>query len=272
MALIYPHGTLGRHRVGCRCKPCIQARKAYLTDRNRQIAYGTWTPYADAQPVREHITYLNAQGMSAYQIARLSGVSPRCIHALMNGVPHRGLAPTPRLLTANAEALLAVRFDLDAIADRAKVDACGTRRRAQGLATIGYSLRWQAAQLGKKVSNYHDVVSASRVFASTARQVRGLYDRWSMTIPAETRIVKVTRTAAAKNKWLPPAAWDDDLIDLPEGILQVELARMVAEMDEAELRSCYTAHRFHGDLSPLTVAACTEYRRLRRQSSKESAA
>lgn len=244
--------------------------REYKAARARSIAYGRWQPYMDAGPVRGHVAALAARGMSYNQIAAAAGVSRDCVRSLVVGRPHKGLPPTPRLLTAKGQAILAVQFDLDAMSDRALIDAAGTRRRAQALAAMGHSIRWQARQLGRTVNNYHDVVSADLVHVSTARQVRDLYDQWSMTPPELTPAVKTAKTFAAKNGWLPPLAWDDDLIDIPDALLQRELDRRAAEMTSAELHRCDAAFRKHGDRSPLVLAACKELARRRYQQRRTS--
>ena len=44
--------------------------------RTRQTAYGRWQPYVDAQPVRDHINTLRAQGMGWKRVAEVANVEP----------------------------------------------------------------------------------------------------------------------------------------------------------------------------------------------------
>lgn len=249
------------------------AKNRYKANRNRMIAYGLWSSYADAEVVRAHVAGLMARGLSRYAIADLAGVSPACVAGLMAGGHVRG----PYAITAKS--LLAVTFDLDAIPGRASVDAAGTRRRVQALIAIGYSLSDQAAQLGRSVTNYYKVARNPRVSAETARAVRDLYDRLSETAAPPSSGATMARSMAARHGWPPPAGWDDDLIDLPDADLEAELCRRVALMDEGELRRCNHAHRRQGERSPLVVAASRECDRrrsekaeLRKRQAKEAAA
>jgi hypothetical protein len=204
------HGTLRRYNEGkCRCDLCCDAKSVYTANRKRKIAYGQWEPYTDAELIRAHVTDLVARGMAYSHIAALAGVSKECVTTLVYGSARRGRPPSSRLLSDRAAAILAVTFDLDALPDRARVDATGTRRRAQALAVLGHSIKWQAGQLGRSCSNYHDVTEASKVFVITARQVRDLYAEWAMRPPPESHGAKVARTYALRKGWVSPFAWDD---------------------------------------------------------------
>lgn len=241
-------------------------KRAYKAHRARQIAYGRWEPYVDATPVREHVQTLMAYGLTHYAIARLAGVSQCAVAELMGGTPYRGRGPNTRVLKKTARALMAPRFDLDALPDAAFIDPSGTRRRLQALAAIGYSIPAQAARMGRAATNVYRLMSQQSVTVASARQVRDLYDELSMRPPEETPYVRRARNGAARHGWLPPLAWDDDLIDLPDSLLAVELRRRVAGMDTAELARCYRYARDHGERSPLVVAGAEEYKRRRRAS------
>lgn len=255
------HGTLASYHIDkCRCTPCLQVKSAYCAGRTRQMAYGRWQPYADPEPVRAHVAGLIGYGLTINTIADMASVDHESVYQLMAGAHERGV------FTANADALLSVRFDLDLVPGRSYIDAAGTRRRVQALATLGHSVKSQATALGRLANNFNDVVTQVRVFAYTARQVRDLYAAWSSSPPPDTHGARVARTLAARKKWLPPAAWDDDLIDLTDAALDAELRQMVEQMSDTEVRRCYDARRKQGDRSPLTVAAAREYdRRLYRR-------
>lgn len=92
------------------------------------------------------------------------------------------------------------------------VDSTGTRRRIQALQAMGWTRRLiaEAAQIDAEV-----IMNASRkkatVYTRTARQIRRVYDRLSMT-PGPSQLAR--RRALAKG-WVPPLAWDEDAIDDP---------------------------------------------------------
>src|SRR5215472_17265835 len=61
------------------------AHRDYIRRRTRQIAYGRWEPWADAEPVRQHVRKLCHGGATYRAIARAAGVSPMTVHHLVNG-------------------------------------------------------------------------------------------------------------------------------------------------------------------------------------------
>lgn len=151
---------------------------------------------------------------------------------------------------------------------QAWTDATGTRRRLQALAACGWSLRTQAAYLGMTRQGLTNISSGRNKYVktTTAAAVRALYDRlWD--VPPSTRThsqslsVSVTLAVARRHGWLPPAAWDDDLIDLPTDELDAECARRVATWDHDSLTRARYSYRHEDDRTPLTVAANREYRK-----------
>lgn len=207
-------GTKAKYHLdGCRCDPCTEAARVYGNHRARQIAYGRWEPYVDAEPARQHVLALRAAGLGPVTLARLSGVPHGALAKLVYGDRQRGQAPSKRIRHKTAERILAVQATIDTLADGAPVDSIGTQRRAQALCAIGYSLSDQARRLGYPVSAYHrSMLRAERVTAGRARAVRDLYDELAMT-PGPSRRARLD---AAKKGWPPPLAWDD--IDDPDEI------------------------------------------------------
>lgn len=174
-----------------------------------------------------------------------------------------------------AEAILAVEPTLDALPGGTVIDASGTRRRIQALVAIGWSQSKIAARLGWTPANLSALLRRDRTVAATARAVRDLYEElWDQAPPEDTHRDKIAaaraRNHATKCGWLPPAAWDDDLIDIPDDQLPAELARRVALMDEDELRRCASAVQ-KGERSPLIRAAASEYRRRYKARKKATA-
>ncbi|MFD9950552.1 hypothetical protein ACFWYW_57510 [Nonomuraea sp. NPDC059023] len=209
------HGTCRRYSAyKCRCTPCKAAKSRYDANRTRLIAYGQWETYTDVEPVRAHVAELMRHGLAKTTIADLAGVSHDCVLDLMAGRHSRGL------YVVNAQALLAVSFNLDLLPARSAVGAMGTRRRIQALAALGYSLTEQARRLGRTVNNFHAVLGKPKVFAGTARAVRDLYELLSMTPAPPSHGAKLARSMADRNGWLPPLAWDDidDPNEKPKGV------------------------------------------------------
>lgn len=179
-------------------------------NRNRQIAYGRWRPYVDAEPARQHVLALRAAGMGPVTIARVSGVPHGSLAKLIYGDPRRNLAPSKRIRPGTEKKLLAVQPTLDLLAGGAKVPALGTQRRIQALHAIGWSLSEIARRIGVTRSQMDRVLKRSHVFARTARATVVLFRELCMTPGPSTR----ARLAAKRKGWPPPLAWDD--IDDPD--------------------------------------------------------
>ncbi|WP_067812295.1 helix-turn-helix domain-containing protein [Actinomadura kijaniata] len=268
---VVEHGTLTGYKIRlCRCPACTAANRRYVNRRTRLIAYGRWQPYVDAAPVRAHVRQLMQAGLGWRRIAALAGVSNGALCKLLYGDRRTGRLPSRKLRPDTAAALLAVRADLDTLAPGARIDAAGTRRRIQALAALGWSVCEQARRLDRSVSNYSTLMRRQYVTVATARQVRALYEQLSMVVPdpAGRNGVARARAEAARKGWVPPLAWDEDLIDLPEADLQQELARRAAVMDDDQAAACHNARYKLGDLSPLVVAGAREYKRRRHQAAR----
>jgi hypothetical protein len=107
----------------------------------------------------------------------------------------------------------------------------GTARRLRALAVIGYGCNEIALLLGKPSCVVQDWRGQRHawVYGASAATVAALYDRlWSQ--PSADRYARKTRNLAARNGWLPPLAWDDDLIDDPDYTPNVETVPIVDEI------------------------------------------
>lgn len=255
------HGTVSRYKAGCRCPECAEANTEYQREYKRRRKTGRpTTNLVDAAPVRAHVRALMDAGMTRQEIAARADATDPLRH-LLYGKPSQGLPPARRINAITARRILAIPVPDGPVASRVRVCGDGPRRRVQALAAVGWPLSWQAEQIGMHPKMLHRFArNRSRISAVYAARIRGLYDRYWDRGPEPSRYVSVARTVARRNGWLPPMAWDDDLIDLPEPDLEAELQRRVTRMTQAELARCYRAHRA-GDQSPLIVAAATVYRR-----------
>jgi hypothetical protein len=106
------HG--GRHRHGtrqaydqdrCRCLGCRKAMSTYRRRIAKEQAYGRWSVYADAAPVREHLQGLITAGLSEATIAARAEISCATVRGILHG---RGGQPVTRVYTRTARMLLAV--------------------------------------------------------------------------------------------------------------------------------------------------------------------
>lgn len=204
----------------CRRPECLQRSADYDRTRNRLVAYGRWQPFADAEPVRQHIRMLSSYGIGWQRLCKLAGVANGCVSRILYGAPHEGRGPTKRTRTATADKILAVRPTLDQVAPSARVDGTGTRRRLQALVANG----WPQMRLGQELGIKHhrliwEQVRQDVVSGDTARNVASLYDQLWNVDPASRgvapRYIAQAKQIAAANGWAPPGAWDDDYIDSP---------------------------------------------------------
>lgn len=219
------HGTRTAYVVDkCRCRQCTDASTEAQSKRNKDIAFGRHdVGRVPADPVRAHVAYLAEQGISAKQLAKLSGVSYSAIGTLMYGRPERGHGLYPRVAATTAERLLAVKPSLDNMADGRAIDATGTVRRLQALVAIGYSQARLGKQLGIEKGNVTALFNADKVTARRARQVKELFDRcWNRPQAgtdwhSKSAATRAKNLAAARG-WVSPLAWDEDTIDDPAAV------------------------------------------------------
>lgn len=237
------------HKTGCSHEKCRRAWNAYGQHRVRQMAYGRWQPYVDAGPAREHVQWLISQGVPVTNLSPIySGVN-----LLLYGAPHRGMPPTQRMRRESAEALLAVRPTLDMLGPGAYIDSAGARRRLQGLCALGWSVAAIARHMETAPRQIHRALDEATVTAAMHQRVLAAYEDLSMVRP-EGLYADKTRRRAARQGWVPPLAWDEEFLDLPEQELEEELSRRVALMEPSELHRAEQAVR-EGERSPLIVAA-----------------
>lgn len=210
------HGTLTGYNIhGCRCDECTAAQSRYNGRRRLLIASGRWQHRAETQPVRDHINQLRQAGLGWRRIARLADVSDGIVSRILYGTPTRGWGPSKHINPASAAALLAVHADIDTLADGARIDATGTKRRIQALVAIGWSNAEQARRLGVTRQSHSRIHGMTHVTAGLARTIRRLYDELSMTPAPDGYSAVMARREAARRGWVSPLAWDDATIDDP---------------------------------------------------------
>ena len=208
----HEHGTrTAYNKDECRCRPCMDANAAASRNRDRDLTYGRWNPYVDADLVRAHLAALRAAGLGRLQIAQLSGVSARWLGVIING-DHGRLQAHVRADTASR--ILAIQPDQANLAPNRKVDGTGTRRRLQALIALGWPQTWLADRLGRHHTNLRRALFTDEVTARTAADVAQIYEQLWHTrpqpdTPRARRAVADALARAAKHHWLTPLAWDD---------------------------------------------------------------
>lgn len=250
------HGTYACYVLDrCRCEPCANANSTYKAERVRQQAYGRWNGLVDADPARQHVRDLMAQGMGLKRIVAVSGVAQGVLWKLMYGKPKADGSRTPsRRITPGVEQrILATQLDL---AGGAIVDSTGAVRRIQALVALGWSLSKIAGRLGILRSNFTALAHGrTSITVAHDKAVRALYDEWSMQIPPQDEwrgkiAASRSRNYAKANGWLPPLAWDDELIDDPT------VAPLTGTPDDDDyLDEAAIVRRMHGEKSIKLTAA-----------------
>lgn len=166
----------------CRCYGCTAANSDAERQRTKQIAYGRWEPYVDAEPVRQHVRDLMApkvgstRGMGWKRIAEISGVPNSTLWKLLYGDEKRGRAPSKRCRHETAAKLLAVEEDL---ADGATVPSGPTLRKLQDMVEGGFA----KAELGRYLTGNPgtrslQIATRRYVTAGHAEAVHELHRRW----------------------------------------------------------------------------------------------
>lgn len=246
------HGTTSRYdNHQCRCQPCTIAKCTYSKKRRYLQNIGRWDPWADAAKARALLIRYKAAGIGVSRVCDAAGIDRETGWRIWSGKHPKIFRTTEhRILTADVVP-----------ARSAKMPAHGARRRVHALIWLGYTQPVLCQKTGVSRSSMARLAAGAPLTVWwTAEAIARVYDELSMVPAPVSQSSKVARTHARKMGYLPPLAWEDDLIDLPEEELQAELPRRVAVMDAAEVRRCWEAHKA-GDRSPLIVAAAAAWPR-----------
>lgn len=208
-------GTLsGYYTDGCSCFHCRVGQANYKTDRRRQMAYGLWQPWVDAEPARKHVRDLAAKGLGHARIAKLAGVSKGAVENLV--YRRGGKSPVVQIRRATAEAILAVRADPGNLAAGRLIDATPTRRRVEALMAIGWTAMAQAEHGGLPRAVPAKTLHSTYVHVATARAIAALYEQLWETPAPESYGRTMALRYAREHGFALPQAWDD--IDDPAAV------------------------------------------------------
>lgn len=219
----HQHGTYACYVLDrCRCNDCGAANTTYERDRVRNHAYGRWNNMVDTQPARDHLARLRQHGMGLRTISRRTGLSESTLGKIVYGDPARGMVKSKRIRSTTQDKILAVTVTrLEDLADGARVDGVGTRRRLQALMCLGWSQSRLAEKLNYSPRNFNHLIHGKRtVTVRNARNTRALYDQlWNQEPPSGNRwqrsSISRAKAYAAEHGWVPPMAWSDDELDDP---------------------------------------------------------
>jgi AraC-like DNA-binding protein len=203
------HGTRASYtQDGCKCPPCQRANRTAQQARRRAIAYGQWHPYADAEPLRAHLTQLLDSGISLATIAARAGVSRGTLHSLLST---HAAATRSRLRVETAQRIQQVKPGSQ---HPALVDSTGAKRRLQALIANGWSMTRLATQLHCHPSTISRLLRSTTTTHSIDHAIRDIYTRLAeQAVPTATtgeRIsVEAARRYADAHGWATPDRWTD---------------------------------------------------------------
>ncbi|MFF6966223.1 hypothetical protein ACFY9G_23010 [Streptomyces anthocyanicus] len=213
------HRTLTCYtRYNCRLPECVERKNAWARNRQRQLREGTWQPFTDATPVREHLRQLTDAGITIDSIAITAGVARESIIDFTSRRrPSRGLRHNtdPQL----AAKILAITPDT---ISAGRVDATGTHRRIQALVAAGWPLLHIGRQLGMNEQRPEQILRVTKVFVSTRQQVADGYERIRTLRPERNGVPKdkarQSRRRGQNKRWPTPDYWAArmDVIDDPD--------------------------------------------------------
>lgn len=129
-------------------------------------------------------------------------------------MPARRQPPARQVRADTEQRLLAVRFAPSAVSAGRRLDATGSRRRLQALATLGWSIPTLALHSALTTRTLRRALTANTVTADTARTITALYDRLHSKpaprrTPAEHAAADRTITRRRQAGWRPPLTWQD---------------------------------------------------------------
>lgn len=238
------HGTYSKAVSGrCDCKPCRSYRHHVAIDRSHGVRRRV-----DATQPRAHLHRLLGRGWTQKQIAAAAGFDQSTISVILSG-RHK------HVHRDTAAAILNIRLDKMPPIPRGFIDATGTRRRLQALATLGYTLPTVARSIGVSNRNLYEITVSrwGTVRKTTASSVARIYRELSTQPARRTRWSEQARAMAAAAGWHGPMAWDD--IDNPAA--QPQTAGVEAELkrnDLAEVRREEVLHLAGFNVPPEEIA------------------
>ncbi|MEU1787052.1 helix-turn-helix domain-containing protein [Streptomyces sparsogenes] len=205
-----PHGTLSRHKYHkCKCDTCYEGYRKYQRARHRRKGYGTWQPFVDAEPIRQHLLMLREHGIAFTKVAEVTGLYPATVGGFLYSVG----ASRPRKERARPDIAAKILAVTPESVTPGAVDATGTRRRLQALAANGWPMKALAPHIGVAPATVSRLTTQQRVYSRTAEAVTKCYDQLADQSPEDhgipAAVVIKTRNRAAANKWPDPLWWED---------------------------------------------------------------
>lgn len=186
-----------------------------------------WSVLVPVGPAQTHLRWLHhTHGMTAKTISEQCTLSEASVNEIIAG-KHYGAYGERHPLTAirreNETSVLAVQPVTPSGRGGARVNACGSVRRVQALCARGFPVFWTSLQCGHDRTYFGTLIRGERayIFASTAHQIRQVYEKYEHADPRDLgiseRAVTASLNRATRNGYAPPAVWDWQTIDDPDG-------------------------------------------------------
>ncbi len=184
---------------------------AYKRNRARQIAHGTWQPWANPAHVRDHVAKL-LQTSTFQAVGEAAHVGQMTVWEIAHGA-------RPVIKAETAQALLAVQ---PADLQPQRVDANGSVWRLRSLLAMGHTTGRITRALGASGRIIEPLIRGERATVASALRtdINRLFDAWWDKQPPrrtghqKAAACKALQRAAVHN-WPCPVALDDDELDLP---------------------------------------------------------
>ncbi|MFE0699156.1 hypothetical protein [Streptomyces sp. NPDC058872] len=187
----------------CSCKKCRAVKNAYQRQVYRRRGYGTWQPYIDATPARQHLLMLHRAGISYSQIGRQSGLHENHVRRIAKG-------RSKQVRPATEQAILALTVEG---MQRKVLPVTGSARRLQALVAIGWPFSTLATYVGMDPRSVCRITYQRFIFKSTADSIAATYEQLKAQTPEDHGVSRVgaqkSRALAERRGWRDPLWWDD---------------------------------------------------------------
>ncbi|MFJ4785078.1 hypothetical protein [Streptomyces sp. NPDC088794] len=244
----------------CRRTECVQRYNTWQNNRLRSVAEGTWQPFIDATPVREHLLKLYAAGHTPHGVSIRTGIDWNTVRLYTHAAPKQRRGMIRQTTPETAAKILSIPIQSGM---PGRVDPTGTRRRIQALSAIGWPLKELGPHLGVQPDNVRRIlVRGQKVYGATAQAAIDAYDQLRNSRPRRHGVSDIGVARALRNakqhKWAPPKYWDQHpgAIDDPhfEPMYRVTKREIVAQdahwiMTTVGLNKAETAARLGVDKS-----------------------
>lgn len=221
----------------CRLPECTARYTAWQQNRLAAIAAGTWQPFIDATPVREHLHKLYASGFTPQRVSVLTGIDWNTVRLYTHSAPRQGRGRIRQTTPDTAAKILAIPVETVLTG---RVDPIGTRRRIQALSAIGWPLKELGPHLGLKPDNVRRILArGQKVYGTTAQNAVAAYDTLRTSRPRRHGVSDIGIARALRNarqhKWAPPKYWDQfpGAIDDPHFVPEYGKTRLQVLGEEA---------------------------------------